>query len=198
MILFVGVLLVPFFGWPFPLLLALQILFMNIVTDNLPAITLGFNKSSRDIMDEKPRKEKHILNRQFIFILILAGTLMGFFVLITFYFAYNVLEQTIKDARTTALLTLIILEIAGAFNFRSFIKSTLNRSPLINPYLAAASLISLIATFIIIYTPLNRIFETIPLPLIDWIIALGFGFLLILIFDILKKINRKKKFLNFD
>jgi P-type Ca2+ transporter type 2C len=198
MILFIGVLLVPFLGWPFPLLLALQILFMNLVTDNLPAITLGLNKSSEDIMNERPRKNPNILNKRLVLILILAGTLMAIFVLSTFYFTYNFLGQTAEDARTTALLSLIILEIAGAFNFRSFRKTTLNRSPLINPYLAIASLISLIATFLIIYTPLNKIFETIPLPLIDWLVAVGFGFLLILIFDILKKINNKRNFLEFD
>jgi Ca2+-transporting ATPase len=198
MILFVGVLLVPVFGWPFPLLLALQILFMNIVTDNLPAITLGLNHSSEDIMEEKPRKNTNILNKRLFLTLIIAGTLMAVFVLSTFYFTFNILGQTTKDARTTALLALIVLEIAGAFNFRSFRKTTLNRSPLVNPYLAIASLISLIATFLIIYTPLNKIFETIPLPLLDWIIALGFGLLLILIFDIFKKINNKKNLLRFD
>ncbi len=198
MILFIGVLLVPIFGWPFPLLLALQILFMNIVTDNLPAITLGLNKSSEDIMEEKPRKNTNILNKRLILTLIISGTLMAVFVLGTFYFTFNILEQTTKDARTTALLALIVLEIAGAFNFRSFRKTTLNRSPLVNPYLVVASVISLIATFLIICTPLNKIFETMPLPLLDWIIAIGFGFLLIIIFDILKKINNKRNFFRFD
>ena len=197
-VLFVGVLLVPVFGWPFPLLLALQILFMNIVTDNLPAITLGLNSYSGDIMDDKPRKKTNLLNKNYLIILIIAGTLMALFVLGTFYFTFNVLGQTTKDARTTALLTLIILEIAGAFNFRSFRKGTLTRSLLVNPYLVVASVISLIATFLIIYTPLNVLFETIPLPLIDWVIALAFGLVLIIIFDVLKKINNKKEFLKFN
>ena len=198
MILFVGVLLVPVLGWPFPILLALQILFMNLITDNLPAITLSLNKSSEDIMDEKPRKNTAILNKKLFFTLIFTGTLMALFVLGTFYFTFNVLGQTTKDARTTALLSLIILEIAGAFNFRSFRKTTLNRSPLINPYLAVASLISMTATFLIIYTPINHVFETTPLPFLDWIIAFGFGLLLILIFDALKKVNNKKNFIRLD
>ncbi len=198
MILFVGVLLVPFFGWPFPLLLALQILFMNIVTDNLPAITLGINKVSEDIMDKKPRRNAKILTKNLVLTLIFAGTLMALFVLITFYFTYNILGQTIINARTTALLTLIGLEIAGAFNFRSFRKSTLNRSPLVNPYLVLASLLSLIATFLVIYTPLNKIFETTPLPFLDWAVAAFFGLFLIFIFDVAKKWNNKNKFLNIN
>ncbi len=198
MILFVGVLLVPVFGWPVPLLLALQILFMNIVTDNLPAITLGLNRSSNDIMNEKPRRNASILNKKLFTLLIISGTIMATFTLLSFYITFNILGQTISDARTTALVALILLEIAGAFNFRSFRKTTLNRSPIINPYLAGASLISIIATILIIYTPLNIAFDTHALPLTDWIVSLGLGLLLILIFDILKNINNKKNILNFD
>lgn len=198
MVLFLGVMLVPFFGWPIPILLALQILFMNIVTDNLPAITLGLNKSSKDIMNEKPRKKATILNRNLFILLIVAGTLMAFFTLAAFYLTFNVLGQEAKDARTTALLSLIFLEIAGAFNFRSFRKTTLNRSPLINPYLALASIGSLFATFLIIYTPLNKIFETMPLPIVDWLLALGVGLFFVLLFDIFKKINSRKSILKVE
>ncbi len=197
-ILFFGALLVPFFGWPIPLLLALQILFMNIVTDNIPAITLGLNKSSKDIMYEKPRREAKILNKNFIWILAISGVVMAIFTLGTFYFTFNILGQSVENARTTALLTLIILEIGGAFNFRSFRKTTLNRTPFINPYLVMASAISIIATIIIIYTPLNNIFETVPLPFIDWLVAAGFGLFFIFLFDIFKKVNNKKKILDFN
>jgi len=195
-ILFIGVLLVPFLGWPIPLLLALQILFMNLVTDNLPAITLGLNKSSADIMDEKPRKDKEILNKPFFNFLLISGSLMAIFVLVSFYVVFNILGQEATDARTTVLLTLIFLEIAAAFNFRSFRKTTLNRSPLVNPYLALASTISLIATALIIYTPLNKFFGTSPIPLIDWIISFGISLVFLFIFDIFKKFNNKKKWLD--
>ena len=196
-IILVGVLLSPFLGWPVPVLLALHILFMNLVTDNLPAITLGFNPSSSDIMSEKPRKKKDILDKNLFLILGFAGTLMALITLGTFYFTYSILGQSVADARTTTLITLILVEIAGAFNFRSFRKGVFNRSPLTNPYLFGSSLISIIATIIIVYTPVNRIFETVPVPLIDWVVALGFSLVLILIFDILKKINNKKKYLDF-
>jgi P-type Ca2+ transporter type 2C len=55
-VLFFGVVFSPILGWEVPTLFALQILFMNLVTDNLPAITLGLNKSSKDIMNDPPRK----------------------------------------------------------------------------------------------------------------------------------------------
>ena len=197
-VLFVGVLLSPILGWPVPILLALHILFMNIVTDNLPAITLGFNPSSIDIMDKPPRKNPKILTKNLLFLLIFAGTLMAIFTLGVFYFTFSILEQSIEDARTTTLVALIMVEIAGAFNFRSFRKGVLNRSPLVNPYLVYASIISIIATFTIIYTPLNKIFETIPIPVFDWTVAIAFSLLLIIIFDILKKVNSQKKFFSED
>ncbi|MBU3905375.1 MAG: cation-transporting P-type ATPase [Nanoarchaeota archaeon] len=198
LILFIGVLLVPLLGWPIPILLALQILFMNIVTDNLPAITLGLNRSSVDIMNEKPRKGAEILTKDLLILLIGAGTLMTIFTLATFYFTFNVLGQSEIYARTTALLALIVLEIAGAFSFRSFRKMTLTRSPLINPYLVYASAISVAATIAIIYTPLNKLFETVPLPAISWIIVMTFAFIFTLIFDIFKKINFKRKILDLN
>ena len=59
-ILFFGVLFSFIFGWPVPVLLALHILFMNLVTDNLPAITLGLNKHSKDVMNDVPKKYRNI------------------------------------------------------------------------------------------------------------------------------------------
>lgn len=171
---------------------------MNIVTDNLPAITLGLNKSSKDIMNEQPRREARILNRNFILLLAFTGIFMALLTLGVFYFTFNVLGQTPENARTTALLTLIMLEVTGAFNFRSFRKTTLNRSIFVNKYLVIASLVSIIATIAIIYTPLNRIFETIPLPFTDWLFALGAGIFFVLMFDIFKVINNKKKTLDFN
>ncbi|MFH1802052.1 MAG: cation-transporting P-type ATPase [archaeon] len=195
-IIFVGVLLTPLLGWQIPLLFALQILFMNLVTDNLPAITLGFNPSSTDVMDATPRKKSELLNKNFIILLILTGSLLALFVLTVFFFTFNILDRNIEYARTTALVSLITLEIASAFNFRSFRKGVLNRSPLVNKYLVYASIISLIATLAIVYTPLNKVFETVPITLADWGIAIAFSLALLAIFDIAKKINNKKKFLN--
>lgn len=193
-ILFFGALLVPVLGWPIPILLALQILFMNLVTDDLPAITLGLNPSSTDIMEERPRKNSELLNKKLFLLLFFAGTLMALIVLTAFYIDFNILGGDVTHSRTVALVVLIALEIAGAFNFRSFRKGVLNRSPLINKYLFYASLISIMATLAIIYTPLNKVFETSPLSLTEWMISIGSAFLLLIIFDVLKNVNNKKHF----
>jgi len=197
-VLFIGVLLSPLLGWQVPLLLALQILFMNLVTDNLPAITLGFNPSSKDIMADKPRKNSEILNKKLIGLLAFNGTLMMIFVLLSYFFTFNMLGKSIEYSRTVALMTLIFLEIASAFNFRSFRKGVLSRSLLVNPYLAYASAISLIATFVIIYSPLNKVFETVPLAIDGFIAGLSLSLLLIIIFDLSKHVNNKKRLFDFE
>ncbi len=186
-IIFFGILI----GLPLPLL-ALQILFMNLVTDNLPAISLGFNNSSQDIMKMKPRRKSNILNKKLIILLVTTGTIMGLLALGVFYFTLNILEQDIVVARTTTLVTLIFLEIANAFNFRSFRKGVLNRSPFVNKYLVYASIVSILATLAIIYTPLNKIFETAPITLFNFLTAIVISLFIIIVFDVLKVINKKK------
>ena len=198
MILFIGVLLAPFFGWQIPLLLALQILFMNLVTDDLPAITLALTPSSQDIMEEKPRKKKEILNKSLIIWLAIAGTSMAIITLSVFFVSFNILHQGIEFARTTALLSLICLEIANAYNFMSFRHKVSFESLRVNKYLFYASIASITATIAVIYTPLNKVFGTVPIGVIDWIIGIVSAVIIILIFNLLKGLNEKNKFLKLE
>jgi len=181
-IIFLGILL----GLPLPLL-ALQILFMNLVTDNIPAITLGLNPYSSDVMELKPRKKSDILNKQLVYMIALSGTVIGLITLGVFYYSLNVLNHDVVTARTTTLLTLVLFEIAHAFNFRSFRKGVLNRSLFVNKYLVYASLISLVATAaVIFYKPLNILLETTPIGPINILVAFAASLIIILLFDILK------------
>lgn len=197
-ILFVGALLYPYFGWPVPILLALHILFMNLITDNLPAITLGFNNSSPDIMEKKPRRNARILVKNSIIPLVISGVIMAVFSLFAFWVAHDILNRTVSESRTITLVVLILLEIAGAFSFRSFRKPVIGRSPLANKYLVYASAASLLATLAIVYTPLNRVFETTPLSLSEWLAALAVALSAVVFMDILKVVNNRKKYLVFD
>jgi Ca2+-transporting ATPase len=191
-ILFLGVLLSPIFGWQAPLLLAMQILFMNLVTDDFPAITLAVTPQSKDIMEEAPRKNKKILNKSLIVWFAISGFSMAMICLGVFYFTHNILHQGFEYARTTTFLTLILLEIANAYNFISFRHSVTIESLKANKYLTYASGIAILATIAVLYTPLNKVFESVPLSGIDWIIAIIASLLIIVIFDILKKINKNK------
>jgi len=197
-ILFIGVLLSPFFGWQIPLLLAIQILFMNLVTDDLPAITLSVTPQSKDVMEERPRKKKEILNPSLIIWFAIAGLSMAIITLSVFYITFNLLNKDFIYARTTALLTLILLEIANAYNFISFRHKVTFESLRVNKYLSYASIVSIISTLFIIYSPLNKVFETAPLGVIEWIVAIVASSLIVIIFNILKKINEKREFFKLE
>lgn len=191
MALLFGVILAPFLGWQTPLLVSIQILFMNLVTDNLPAITLGVNPSAKDIMEDKPRNRENILNRELIKLLMITGISMGLATLLAYYISFNIAGLSSEASRTVAMLTLILVEIASAFGFRSFRKMALNRSPFVNKFLVNASLLSLFSTAIIIYTPASKIFETVALNWTGLIIALICSGALLIFNDIYKWVNLK-------
>ncbi len=192
-ILFLGVVFAPYLGWQTPILVAMQILFMNLVTDNLPAITLGVNPSSTDIMKEKPRNKENILSAAVIKLLISSAIIMATVTLISYYVAFNVLDLSHDESQTIALVTLILAEIAMAFNYRSFRKLTLNRSPFINKYLTLASFVSLVATLVIIYTPARTMFETTPIGLSGWGIATLLSLFVLIINDVTKYFRSQRE-----
>jgi len=193
-ILFIGMIAAPYLGWYIPIITALQILFMNIVTDNMPAITLGFNGTSKDIMEERPRKNAQILTKEFLDLIIFNGVFMGIIAFCVSYFSYNIVKFPPEVARTTVLVSMVMVQIANAYNFRSFRYRVLTRGLLVNKYLFFASLMSIIATLLIIYTPLREMFETAVLGIESWLIALGAALTITISFDILKTINNRTKF----
>jgi Ca2+-transporting ATPase len=99
------------------------------------------------------------------------------------------------QARSSTLVGLIILEIVGAFSFRSFRKSSLGRSLFTNKYLVYASIVSIILTILALYTPLNKVIETVPISLKNWFLVIILSILFMILFDLFKRAIQDKKFL---
>ncbi|MFH1332090.1 MAG: cation-transporting P-type ATPase, partial [archaeon] len=167
LIIFLGVVLL----LPIPLL-AIQILFMNLVTDNLPSLTLGFNPASHDIMKVKPRRDSRLVNKQLIKLMVIAAAIISLAVIGLYYYQIKVQNEDVVIARTTALVTLILFEITNAFNFRSFRKPVHKMDLFANKPLIYACIASLLATIAIVYTKANTVFGTAPIGLWHWIIAI--------------------------
>jgi Ca2+-transporting ATPase len=196
-IIFIGVLLAPIFGWYIPILVSIQILFLNLVTDNMSSITLGINPSSKDILNQKPKHNKQILNKTLLGLILQTAGVMTFLTLVSYHVSLYTFKNTESESRTIALITLIFLELVAAFYYRSFRKFTLNRSIFVNKYLVFASFFSIISTILIIYTPLNQILETAPISLISWTIPLFAAIIILITLDIFKYFNLKNpKYLN--
>jgi P-type Ca2+ transporter type 2C len=175
---------------PLPLL-ALQILFMNMVTDNIPALSLGFNPSSVDAMQRKPRKKGDILNRRLVKTLALAGTVIGSICISVFYITLKITGD-LGVARTNTLIALIFLEIMHAYNFRSFRQLVLRTTVFRNRYLVYASLVSLGATIMVMYTGLSRVFEVTPLSFENWVVLFVASLIIIFVMDAWKVYHNRR------
>ena len=167
---------------PLPLL-PLQILWMNLVTDGLPALALGFEPYEKDIMKRKPRNPKEsVLNRNSLEFIIIVGTLVA---LLTFYLFYLELPD-IDRARTMAFSSLVVFEMAVALSFRSpeYLFTTKLAK---NNKLLIAITSSLILQLVIVYVPFfNDVFHTVPLGFEDWARILTGAFAIFMTIEINK------------
>lgn len=177
-------------GLPLPLL-ALQILFMNMISNEVMAITLGLHPRSKQVMEIGPRRSSGLLTRVHLTMLIITGVLMTFGGLAVFSIVKFVLQQPEEVARTTLLVTMVVFGIVNAFNYRSFRHLVMRSSPFSNRYITYAALVAVLLTWLIIYTPLNVAFETVPISWEFWLLALGFGFALVFIIDLIKVLNTR-------
>lgn len=157
-------------------LLPIQILFVNLVTDGLPAIALGVDPADSDIMFEKPRgKNESVFSRGLTEKIVIRGCLIGVCTIMAFiggkYYGMN-----IKACRTLALGTLVLSQLIHVFECRSEKQSLFEINPFTNLYLIGAVGISIIMLISIVYIPfLQSVFHTIPLNLGQWLIILFFS-----------------------
>ena len=179
-------------GLPLPLL-PLQILWLNLVTDSLPALALGVEIPEKGVMNRKPRDPKESLFKGLWGFLIFAGVLGTIATIIGFLFTlsnYNDVER----ARTVALTTLLMFELFLVVAVRSERKLT-EIGFFSNKYLIWAVLAGFFAHLILLYTPLNKIFEVVALGFSDWILVVILGSIGLLFFEV-KKYLRKENVTN--
>jgi Ca2+-transporting ATPase len=171
--MFLGILI----GLPIPLL-PIQILWVNLVTDGLPAVALGFDPPGKDIMMQPPRGSKENIFSQGLSSLILfRGVLIGLTTLAVFI-SMLVLSRDINQARTGAFMTLVITQLIHVFECKSERKSIFEISVFNNMYLVVAVAISLAMILGVVYIPaLQGIFKTVPLDINAWMIIGGLSFL---------------------
>jgi Ca2+-transporting ATPase len=153
-------------GLPLPMV-AVQILWVNLVTDGLPALALGVDPSSPGIMARPPRKaEARIISRGMTWNVIVIGVLICAATLFVFWQGLKFGETT---ARTMAFTTLVMLEMVRVQMIRSQYKIGI----FTNKYLIGAILLSILLHLGVVYTPLNVVFKSAPLGLISWAYIAG-------------------------
>lgn len=164
-------------------LIPIQILWVNLVTDGLPAMALGVDPPDKDIMLRKPRgKKESIFSQGLGFKIIMRGIAIGFGTLSVFALMLYLTYNDLKRARTCTFASLVLSQLFFVFECRSEHRSLLRINPLTNIWLILAVLCSLGLLLMVIYVPFFQpIFNTVSLGWIEWIIVVSMSFLWTLI-----------------
>jgi Ca2+-transporting ATPase len=169
----VAILFGSFFGTGGALpLIAVQILWVNLATDGLPAIALAVDPAAPDIMKRKPRpRNQTIFTRPVGALMIVGGIWVAVVTMYIFTWALGAGKNLI-EAQCLVFMTINMLEFFAAFSFRSDRLSILQVGPFKNRWLIAAVAASFGMTIPLLYVPtLQGVFHTYPLGLADWTIV---------------------------
>jgi Ca2+-transporting ATPase len=177
-------------GLPLPLT-AVQILYVNLATDGLPALALAVDPPEKDLMNRKPRNPRTgIFTRPVVTLMLLGGIWSTMINLGLFTWAINS-GRSQAEAMTMTFISLVLIQFFKAYNFRSDRHSVLNK-PFANKWLNLAVGWEMILLVLIIYLPfLNKAFSTYALPLIDWLIVFGLALTIMPILEIAKWMERR-------
>ncbi len=178
------------FGLPAPLL-PIHILWINLVTDGLPALSLGMEPGEKDIMHRKPRKRSEsILNSPRWLKIIIESLLISTVTMLMFIFG---LRYSIVWAQTAAMTTLALAQLVHSLNNRSERYSIFSKNLAPNGILYKTVILSLLIQAGVVYTSLgNKIFKTLPLELPMVIVVILASLIPLMVIEIFKEYQRMK------
>ena len=169
-------------------LLAIQLLWINLVTDSLPAIAIGLEPPEKDIMERKPVDSKKGIFADGLWNkIIVEGVMIGMLTLIAFSIGNK--YYGIEVGRTMAFISMGLLELVHSFNIKSE-KSILKVGILENKFLIGSFILGIFVQTIVILIPtLANIFDVVNLTSTQWLITLGISILPIPIMELQKMWN---------
>ncbi len=174
---------------PIPFL-PLQILWINLATDALPALALSKEKGDPTIMSRSPRNPReHILKGMQSYIII--GGMLAFIAMLSLFLLEYLTSANLEKARTITVTTSVIFQMFFVFSCKSE-NSLIKNSLLSNKYLIGAVLLTIILQVLIIYTPINAVFQFTPLGIKDWLLIILVGSSGFVFFEIKKLIKKRR------
>lgn len=197
------------FGWASPLK-PIHILWVNLVTDTLPALSLGVDPGDPSVMEEKPRNPKHSLFAGGAGIsMILNGILIGILTLAAFVigarvysgttslfpiFPENISEEAITHAQTMAFVVLSVSQLIHSLNMRHPNKSIFQVGLFTNKYLVASVLFGIFLQDVVITVPFLRdVFKVFDLNINDWLLVGALSIVPLIVNEIVKIFLRMRK-----
>jgi Ca2+-transporting ATPase len=174
---------------------AVQLLWVNLVTDSLPAISLGVEPASKDIMRRKPiSPNKGMFADGLALQIIIEGILIGSLALCAFVIGNKYYDATDIPwvGRTMSFSVLSLSQLFHSFNMRSHLSLSeigiLSNNKLVISFIIC----SILQITVISIAPLARVFQVVPLNVRQWAIVLLLSITPIIVVELQKKINNKK------
>ncbi|MBU1180082.1 HAD-IC family P-type ATPase [Patescibacteria group bacterium] len=173
-------------GLPLPVTAA-QILWVNIIDDGMPGLSLAFDKGEKDIMERRPRKRNApILNNEIKVIIFIVGVLTSMFLLWIFYFIYK-LTGDLDYSRTIAFVGLGIDSLFIVYAARSLRHSIWRTKFWDNQFLNLSVLTGILMLFVVVYIPIfQKAFKTTGIGWHEWVLLIGIGMLNLILIEFVK------------
>lgn len=181
-------------GWPLPLV-ALQILWLNLVTDIFPAFALALEPSAPDAMKRPPRAPREsLLTPRFVGLIVWQGALLTGVTLFAFGVGmhwHGTEGEGLRQATTMAFMTLAVAQVFHAFNARSQKRSAFTDRLFTNGWLWTAVAACLILQAAAVYVPLlQKVLHTVPPTLLDWGVIAACSLMPVAVVEFVKVIQR--------
>lgn len=195
-------------NWPVPLL-ATQLLWINLITDSLPAIALGIDPGDRDVMKQKPRNPKESFFASGAGVrAVIGGVLIGLLTLLAYYYGlrehgYSLgtignmatdpkFEAALTYARTMAFVVLAASQLFYSFSMRNATKSLLKIGLFTNKFLIGSLVVGILLQMVVISVPvLATAFGVHFLSLQDWGLVLLFALIPLIVNELIKLFHKK-------
>ncbi|NTW96563.1 MAG: cation-translocating P-type ATPase [Erysipelotrichaceae bacterium] len=189
-----GVILVAtLLNWSAPLL-PIHILWINLVTDSLPALALGVDPAQKGIMKRKPNRDTSLLNKGMIYRIGYQGSLIAALTIIAFLYGSDVSNGgSLELGRSMAFCVLAFSQLAHSFNIHSNTRSVFT-SFFVNKWLIGSTLINVSMMLAVLFIPsVNTLFKVVPIDIQHWEVVIGLSLMPLLIVEVMKllKINGK-------
>lgn len=179
------------FNWPTPLL-AIHILWINLVTDSLPALALGVDPAEEGLMDEQPDRQQSLFTKQMAWRVLYQGIMIGVLTTVAFLFGTGSLGTSpgsLEQGQTMAFAVLGFSQLSHSFNIHSPHASVF-KTIFVNKRLIQAVLINaLMMLIVLLIPPVQEIFKLVPLHMMDWAIILILTFVPPVFVEVMKKLG---------
>jgi Ca2+-transporting ATPase len=180
-------------GLPLPLT-AVQILYVNLATDGLPALALAVDPPEPDLMERRPRDPRHgIFTRAVVTQLVVSG-IWSALVNVGLFVTLLASGRPLPEVMTLTFVTLVLIQFFNAYNCRSDRLSIVSR-PLANRWLNAAVAWEVVLLALILYVPLfQQAFQTFSLSAWDWVLTVALAASIVPVVEIVKALARRGQF----